>query len=361
MHPPRHQETLHRLQALIERETGAPLREPTVAEVAAILRQADDIEGVGNASLQAATPREVTILRADLRGLTALSSAQPASLAVAALHRCLARLSEVAFKYQGRLDKLMGESIMVLFGVPEARDDDADRALMCAVEMQIAMRELNLAHLSERLPEVFLGIGVHTGRVLAGHLGAGGYSEYTVLGEAVNIASRMEALSLRGQVLISDTTYQRCHALVSASAPMPVYVKGRAHPVDLRELIAIPSQKLKVPRQEFRRSHRVDAHLPCLCQRMQGHRVLPHVVHGAIRDIGYQGLLVELIEPLEPGSEIRLEFELPLVDYRAADVYARVVTLKQEGDEWVAGLEFTSISDECRAKVQMFVQLLVAH
>ena len=94
---------------------------------------------------------------------------------------------------------------------------------------------------------------------------------------------------------------------------------------------------------------------------MQDKIVVPHIVHGAIRDIGYHGLLVELIEPLEPHSEIKLEFELPLVDYRVADVYARVITLKQEGDEWVAGLEFTSISAECRAKVQMFVQLLVAH
>ena len=229
-----------------------------------------------------------------------------------------------------------------------------------AVVTMIAMRELNLAHLTERLPEVFLGIGVNTGTVMAGRFGSDVYSEYTVIGEAVNLASRIEALSLRGQVLISDSTYQRCWGLVSASAPMQVFVKGRTQPVSLRELIAIPSHKLKVPRQEFRRSHRVDARLPCLCQRMQDKIVVPHIVHGAIRDIGYHGLLVELIEPLEPHSEIKLEFELPLVDYRVADVYARVVTLKQEGDEWVAGLEFTSISAECRAKVQMFVQLLVA-
>ena len=350
---------MHRLQALIERETGAPLRQEALAEMAAILRQGDSLEGAVATSSQAVAPREVTILLADLRGFTALSGSQPASVVIAALNRCLARLSEVVFKYQGRIDKFMGDSIMVLFGAPEAREGDVDRAVMCAVEMQIAMRELNLAHLRENLPEVFLGIGVNTGTVMAGRFGSEAYSEYTVIGEAVNLASRIEALSLRGQVLISETAYERCGSLVSVSEPMQVHVKGRAQPVSLRELIAIPSRKLKVPRQEFRRSHRVDARLPCLCQRMQDKTVVPHIVHGTIRDLGYHGLLVELIEPIEAQSEVKLEFDLPLVDYRAADVYARVITLKREGDEWVAGMEFTSISAECRGKVQMFVQLLV--
>ena len=70
-------------------------------------------------------------------------------------------------------------------------------------------------------------------------------------------------------------------------------------------------------------------------------------------------LLVELDEALALHSEAKLEFDLPLVDYRATDVYARVITLKQEGAQWLAGLEFTSIGAECNAKVQMFVQLLV--
>lgn len=359
MHKKFHNDAVQRLQALIARETGAPLGESAQAEMAAILRGPGWPEGTASAGLGVA-PREVTILLADLRGFTVLSGSQPAPVAIAALNRCLARLSEVVVKYQGSIDKFMGDSIMVLFGAPVARDDDVDRALLCAVEMQMAMRELSLAHLRERLPEVFLGIGVNTGTVMAGRFGSDVYSEYTVVGEAVNLASHIEALSLRGQVLISDATYQRCRGLVSASAPMQVYVKGRMQPVNLRELIAIPSHKLKVPRQEFRRSHRVDARLPCLCQRVQDKIVMPHIVHGAIQDIGYHGLLVELVEPLEPHSEIRLEFELPLVDYRVADVYARVITIKRDGDEWVAGLEFTSISPECRAKVQMFVQLLVA-
>ncbi|MFN9474975.1 adenylate/guanylate cyclase domain-containing protein [Acidovorax sp.] len=360
MHKEFNQDVLRRLQALIARETGAPLGEAAAAEMAAILRGADGPEGAPQNDDVIAAPREVTILLADLRGFTALSGAHPASVVITALNRCLSKLSEVVFKHGGTIDKFMGDSIMVLFGAPVAREDDVDRALMCAIEMQMVMRDLNLAHIRERLPEVFLGVGVNTGTVMAGRFGSNVYSEYTVIGEEVNLASRIEAFSLRGQVLISEGTYQRCWGLVSASAPMQVYVKGRQQPVALRELVAIPSRRLKVPRQEFRRSHRVDTRLPCLCQRIQDKIIVPQIVHTAVRDIGYHGLLLEVAEKIELHSEVKLEFDLSLVEYRATEVYARVVTLKSEGGQWLAGVEFTSISAECLEKVRMFVQLLVA-
>jgi len=361
MHSPSHPDALRRLQALIARETGTPLPDTAHAEMEAILHglPAPADANSGSDGLAAAA-REVTIVLADLRGATALSGPQPAPVLTAALNRCLARLFEVVARYGGTIDKFMGDSIVVLFGASETREDDVERALLCAVEMQIAMRELNLVHLTESLPEVSLGIGVNTGTVMAGRFGSEVYSEYTVIGEPVHLAARIEALCLRGQVLISDATYQRSWGLVSASEPMAVYLKGREQPVVLRELIAIPSRRLKVPRQEFRRSHRVDAHLPCQLRQVQDNVVLPHIVHGSIRDLGYHGMLVELVEPLEPHCEVKLDFELPLVDYRTSEVYARVITLKPEGDEWVAGLEFTHISPECRAKVQAFVHLLVS-
>lgn len=352
-------DAIRRLQGLIERETGATLSPNALAEMAAILRSSENPEGAAADGLEV-TSREVTILMADLRGFTALAGSQPASVVIPALNRCLSRLSEVVFKYQGSIDKFMGDSIMVLFGAPVAREDDVDRALMCAIEMQMAMRELNQAHLAERMPEVFLGIGVNTGTVMAGRFGSQVYSEYTVIGDEVNLASRIEAFSLRGQVLISEPTYQRCWGLVSASSPMQVYVKGRPQPVMLRELVAIPSRKLKVPRQEFRRSHRVDARLPCLVQRMQDKIIVPHIVRGAVRDISYHGLMLELPEALELHSEIKLECDLPLVDFRAVDVYARVVTVKPAPDGlWLVGVEFTTLSPECHSRVQMLVQLLV--
>jgi adenylate cyclase len=266
----------------------------------------------------------------------------------------------VVLRHQGTIEQFLGDSIRVVFGAPIAHEDDVERALVCAVEMQLAMRDLNLVHLRERLPQVYLGIGVNTGTVMAGRFGSDLFSQYTVIGEEVNLASRIEAFSLRGQVLISESTYQRSWNRVSATAPMQVYVKGRLQPVSLRELVAIPSRKLKVPRQEFRRSHRAGTRVPCLCQLVQGDDVQPRIIHAMILDMSYHGLMLELPERIEPGNVLQLEFDLTLVQYRAVGVFARVVKIKAEKDRWVAGLEFTEISDECRPKVQMFVQLLVA-
>lgn len=368
MHPEFHADTVRRLQDLITRETGAPLGASAQAEMAAILREGGSGDGApssapadsGAAAVAApasVTPREVTALLADLRGFTVLSGSQPAAVVMAALDRCLARLGEVVARYQGSIGRLTSESIMVLFGAPAAREDDVQRALLCAVQMQIAMRDLNLEHLRERLPQVFLGIGVNTGTVAVAER-----ADHAAIGDHVNLASRIEAFSLRGQVLISEATYERAWGFVSASSPMQVHVRGREQPVSLREVVAIASHKLKVPRQEFRRSHRVDARLPCLCQRVQDGAVQPRIVHAAIRDLGYHGLSVEAQEPLEPSAELRLEFDLPLVDCRATDVRVRVITLKQEETSglWLAGLEFMSLSPESSAAVRRFVQLLVS-
>lgn len=350
-------DTVRRLQALIERETGVALGAAVQAEMAAIL---GGVPAPARPVAPEVAQREVTILLADLRGFTALSATRPAGEVVAALNRCLARLSEVVFRHQGTIDKFTGESIMVLFGAPQARPDDVERALVCAVEMQLAMRDLNLDHLRERLPQVYLGIGINTGTVVAGRFGSDLFSQYTVIGEEVNLASRIEAFSLRGQVLMSEATYQRCGGLVSATAPMQVYVKGKAEPVAMRELVAIPARRLKVPRQEFRRSHRADTRVPCLCQLVQGDDVQPRIIHGMIVDVSYHGLQMELPERIDPGNVLQMEFSLALVEHRAVGVFGRIVKIQAEGDHWVAGLEFTEIDDVSRQKVQMFVQLLVA-
>ncbi len=354
------QQGLQRIREVVARDTGKPLSAAGASEIEALLKELD---GEGQAYRAVAGQeflnREVTILLADLRGFTAIAAAHPAGIVIQLLNPCLIKMSEIIFRHQGTIDKFMGDSIMVLFGAPVSREDDVRRALACAVEMQMTMSTLNLAHKDQGMPELFMGIGINTGNVLAGTLGSERYSEYTVIGDEVNLASRIEAFSLRGQVLISQSTYVRCKDFVETNAPMEIHVKGKAQPVSLREVVGIPSLALKVPRQEVRRSHRIEVKLAFRYHRIEHKIVLPETHSGIIRDIGYHGMLLELDGDLPLYSEIKLDFDLPLVDYQAANVYAKVVGRKAAGGRARVGVEFTSVPPETNTKIQLFVQLLI--
>jgi adenylate cyclase len=139
-------------------------------------------------------------------------------------------------------------------GDPAVPRDHAQRALLCAVEMQIAMNGLREQHKGENVPQMFMGIGVSTGKVMAGLIGSEAYRAYTVIGEEVNLASRIEAISLRGQVLMSEATYAHCREFVHAGEPMDIHVKGKSEQVRIREALGIPGLGRVVPRQEVRKS-----------------------------------------------------------------------------------------------------------
>ena len=348
---------LEQVRAIVARATGKALDEAAEAEIEAVLHELKGDARSANAG--EFLSREVTILLADLRGFTAIAAAHPADVVIELLNPCLIKMSEVIFRHQGTIDKFMGDSIMVLFGAPGTREDDVRSALVCAVEMQMTMHALNGTHKDRGLPELYMGIGINTGTVLAGMLGSERYSEYAVIGDEVNLTSRIEAFSLRGQVLISQSTYERCRDFVETSAPMDIHVKGKPQPVSLREVIAIPSLGLKVPRQEFRRSHRIEVMLPARFHNIRAKIVLPEPCEATVRDIGYHGMMLESDQPLPPHTEIKLEFDLPLVNHRARDVYAKVVSQKKSAAANCVGVEFTSVPAETNTKIQLFVQLLL--
>lgn len=349
--------TISRIRKIVLHETGQDLSRHALREIEAELVATDIHKPVEEHSdFQA---REVTILLADLRGFTAIAAEFPAGTVIQMLNPVLIRMSEIIVKHGGTIDKFMGDAIMVLFGALTKRDDDVARALACAVEMQTKMHQLNEEHRERNLPELYLGIGINTGEVLAGVLGSEVYSEYTVIGDEVNLASRIEAFSLRGQVLISASTYDRCRDFVEVSDPMTVHVKGKSQTVNVYEVLSIPTKGLRVPRQEIRRSHRVEVRLPFTYQLIRGGIVVPELLRGVIRDIGYHGVLVELESPQMPMTELKISVELSHVSYLAENIYGKVVNQKARDGQMLTGVEFTSVPASVNAKVQLLVQLLL--
>jgi adenylate cyclase len=357
MDTPLTRDAVRQIQDLIAEATGQMLQGEAERRLAGVLERFRAGEPAAPQERNF-SDREVTILIADLRGFAAISATYPASTVLAVLNRCFSRMSEIIVRHYGSIDKFMGDAIMVVFSgdLAEPRSH-VRRALLCAIEMQIAMNELRTEHRSESVPELYMGIGVNTGRVVAGLIGSDVYRAYTVIGEEVNLTSRIEAFSLRGQVLISDATYGYAADFAQVGEPLEVYVKGKSGKVRIREVIGIPSLGKEVPRQEIRRSPRVEVRLPFRYQRLLGKTVEDRFEEGTIRDIGYHGLLAELERPVELYTEVRLDVELLQVEYEARDIYARVVKVSRRGDAFLAGLEFTSLSALSNEKIQLFVQL----
>jgi adenylate cyclase len=350
--------SLRQIQDIVERHTGRALSLEGGREVEAVLHGIATA-GKTDASAEEFLSREVTILLADLRGFTAMAATHPAGIVIGVLNRCLARMSEVIFRHRGTIDKFMGDSILVVFGAANPQEDDAKRAVACAVHMQLAMDELNLESKARGEPELYMGIGINTGKVTAGFFGSALYSEYTVIGDNVNLASRIESFSLRGQVLISPSTFDRCGDFVQTGNPFEVHVKGKADAMIVREVLAIPPLKLEVPRKEVRRSPRVEVKVPFQYRKIEDNVIIPQHCRGMMADIGYHGILAVVSQSLELYSEVTLDAELPLLGVKVSDISARVVKVKPLADAWQCGIEFTSISTEDNKNIQLFVQLLI--
>lgn len=175
--------------------------------------------------------RQCTLLFADLRGFTALSESLPSKEVFGTLNAFFQRMVDVIHAHRGSVDKFIGDAVMAVWGIPDASDDDAARAVLAAIRMQQELAHLNLEReTAGRLP-LAMGIGVHTGPVLAGNLGARQRLEYAVIGDTVNLASRIEGLAGAGHVLVSEATMAWVRPLVHASERPAVRVKGKRDPV----------------------------------------------------------------------------------------------------------------------------------
>ena len=172
---------------------------------------------------------EVTILISDLRGFTRLAEGKDPQFVVAALNTYLTTMTEVVFKHGGTIDKFLGDGILAVFGAPLARDDHACAALMAAVEMQRRLGELNARARPGDLGPLQMGIGLHSGTVVAGNIGSLERMEYTVIGDTVNLAARIESLTKQYQreILFSESLYPALPPDLSASFVAETAVRGR--------------------------------------------------------------------------------------------------------------------------------------
>lgn len=191
--------------------------------------------------------KEVTILFSDLRAFTKFSEQRTAEEVVKFLNHYLSRMTEIIFKFNGTIDKFIGDAIMTVFGAPFRKDDDALRAVKSAVEM---VRELDAINQNLPNPEdrLKVGIGIHTGEVIVGNIGSDRRLDYTVIGDNVNLASRIEGLTKHYgcSILISENTFSQIINKYSAKDGFEVreidrvIVKGKTKAILIYEVLCLP-------------------------------------------------------------------------------------------------------------------------
>lgn len=178
--------------------------------------------------------KRVTVMFADLSGFTAMSENMDSEVVRELMNDCFERLVPIIESYGGTVDKFIGDEVMALFGAPVAHENDPERALCAALEMKEALAAFNREH------GLVLGIhfGINTGLVIAGDIGTRSLQSYSVIGDAVNLASRLEDASQRGQILVGEDTYRLTAPLFKFETLAPVQVKGKSKPVKVYQLIA---------------------------------------------------------------------------------------------------------------------------
>lgn len=178
----------------------------------------------------------ITILFADIRGFTRISEHAPPERIVNLLNRYFSAMTDIIFAHGGTLDKYLGDGLMALFGAPTTTPDDANNALNAAVAMQRRVLGINMELREEGLPEIGVGMGLHTGEVVVGYIGSERRSEYTAIGDAVNTCARLESNALGGEILMSDATAKAARSRYKLKPRDPITVKNREQPVVLWEV-----------------------------------------------------------------------------------------------------------------------------
>src|SRR5438552_13701478 len=175
----------------------------------------------------------VTIVFADVSGFTALSETLDPEKVRELINACFDWLVPVVPQYDGTIDKFIGDEIMALFGAPVAHEDDPERALRAALDMMDAIVAFNHANGTE----LGLHIGINTGLVVAGEIGGRDRRDYSVMGNAVNLAARLEDASPVGEIFVGPATYRQTQRLFDFEPVAPLKLKGKEAPVDVRRLL----------------------------------------------------------------------------------------------------------------------------
>jgi adenylate cyclase len=181
--------------------------------------------------------RTATVLFVDIRDFTVMSENTRATEVLQMLNEYYEVMVDIAFRYEGTVDKFIGDAMMVIWGAPVAHPDDPLRAVQAAIDMQAALVHFNQKRKIARQRRIQIGIGINTGSLVAGYIGSSQTMSYSVIGDTVNTAARICAAAKGGQIIISENTYQAVEKGVEVENLAPIQFKGKYKPVQVYNVL----------------------------------------------------------------------------------------------------------------------------
>lgn len=293
--------------------------------------------------------RKVTVLVSDLRGFSAMSERVSPEEAVAIINLYLESMTRVMNQYQGTINDFMGDGIFAMFGAPIQREDDAPRAVACAIAMQLAIQEVNGQLKQKDLPALEMGIGIHTGEVLAGNIGSQQRAKYTVMGSNVNLAARIESYTVGGQILISKDTVEEVGKVLQIYREMQVQPKGIRNPITLYEIGGIAGKfNIFLPTED---ESLLTLNQPVLLHYtvLEGKQLVGETFQGSIVKLSTSQAELLAEQAIELFSNLQLKLQMGTEESgKLGDIYAKVIAVSPNNAA-VLTIRFTSVPPEVAA------------
>jgi sigma-B regulation protein RsbU (phosphoserine phosphatase) len=291
--------------------------------------------------------RVVTILMSDLRGFTAQTAAMAPDQVIVLLNRYLGAMIEIIMDHKGIVDEITGDGILAIFGAPQFSDDHTIQAALSAIAMQSEMARINELNEKDGFPELEMGVGVNTGPVVVGNIGSKRRTKYGAVGAVINMAGRIESYSVGGQILLSQSAYDKVKDRVEGEERFSVHMKGFDAPVALYDIGSMApagndrEAELRSKLAPLERPFQVEL------KRVENKLVSSAPIKASLTHLSPKGAMIWCEEPLQPRWEILLEI-LEQGGESYAPVFARITESSHEKKSCRALLRFTFVPRETR-------------
>jgi class 3 adenylate cyclase len=289
--------------------------------------------------------REVTILMSDLRGFTALAARLSPREVIEFLNLYLEAMVDVISRYEGTIDEIIGDAILVLFGAPVACDDHAAKAVACGLAMQLAMTDVNRRLVAKGAAELQMGIGIHTGRVIVGNIGSLRRTKYAAVGSNVNLAGRIESFTTGGQLLVSESTRATIKAALRIDGQYQVEPKGAAGRLQLYDVggIGEPFDLALPARSESLRP--LAPPLPIRFSVLEEKFLGRTIYEGRLVALSASEADLEAEVSLAPLSNLKIEVPAVANAHPGGEIYAKVIGTAADAPPQTR-IRFTSVSPQ---------------